>query len=204
MISNLQYITTAPHIQNVKDALGAGCKWIQLRVKEDLPKNELIQLAREAQKLCYSKQAKLIINDNIELAHIIYADGVHLGLNDTPIIEAREYLGNDFIIGGTANTFEDVVKHYEASADYIGLGPFTFTETKKNLSPVLGLDGYKEILQKCKDAKIDIPIVAIGGIELEDIPNIMQTGVHGIALSGLITRSHRKKELVTEINTFLQ
>jgi thiamine-phosphate pyrophosphorylase len=166
--------------------------------------DELIQLAREIQVLCYKKQAKLIINDNIELTKLLYADGVHLGLTDTPIAEAREYLGNDFIIGGTANTFEDVVKHYKASADYVGLGPFTFTETKKNLSPVLGIEGYQSILQKCKEAKIDIPIIAIGGIELEDISAIMQTGVSGIAISGLITKSHRKKELVTEINKYLK
>ena len=76
--------------------------------------------------------------------------------------------------------------HYEAGADYIGCGPFRFTTTKEKLSPILGLEGYKEIIQKMKAENIDIPIVAIGGITKEDIPEIMKTGVNGIALSGCI------------------
>ena len=73
-------------------------------------------------------------------------DGVHLGKKDMPIDQARQILGEAFIIGGTANTFEDVVQHYRAGADYLGIGPFRFTTTKKNLSPVLGLEGYSSIL----------------------------------------------------------
>lgn len=87
-----------------------------------------------------------------------------------PIAEARQILGKDFIIGGTANTFEDVQMHYQAGADYIGCGPFRFTTTKKNLSPILGLEGYKAIVSQMKTAGINLPIVAIGGITYDDIP----------------------------------
>ena len=101
-----------------------------------------------------------------------------------PIAEARALLGNDYIIGGTANTIEDVRNHWRDGADYIGCGPFRFTTTKKNLSPILGLEGYRKIIAQMKDEDIDIPIVAIGGITFDDIPEIMATGVTEIAMSG--------------------
>ena len=106
-----------------------------------------------------------------------------------PIGEARQILGEAFIIGGTANTFEDVKLHHAAGADYLGIGPFRFTTTKKNLSPVLGLEGYTSILAQMNEAGIRIPVVAIGGIVAEDIPAIMETGVNGIALSGAILQA---------------
>ena len=138
-------------------------------------------------------------------------DGVHLGKNDMPIAEARKILGDGFIIGGTANTFEDVKAHYEAGADYIGCGPFRFTTTKEKLSPILGLEGYREIIHRmkgnnCADMKgesIDIPLVAIGGITKEDIPEIMKTGVNGIALSGCILHAENPAEETREILALL-
>jgi thiamine-phosphate pyrophosphorylase len=135
----------------------------------------------------------------VELVKELGADGVHLGKNDMPIKEARQMLGSSFIIGGTANTFEDVKAHHEASANYIGCGPFRFTTTKKNLSPVLGLDGYRHIVKQMKDANIQLPIVAIGGITAEDIPAIMQTGVTGIALSGTILHAENPIEEMKKI-----
>lgn len=130
-------------------------------------------------------------------------DGVHLGKNDMPIAEARKILGDGFIIGGTANTFEDVKAHYEAGADYIGCGPFRFTTTKEKLSPILGLEGYKDIIQKMKEESIDIPLVAIGGITKEDIPEIMKTGVNGIALSGCILHAENPAKETREIQELL-
>jgi thiamine-phosphate diphosphorylase len=126
---------------------------------------------------------------DIRIARELGADGVHLGKNDMPIREARQLLGPDFIIGGTANTFEDAKAHYEASADYIGCGPFRFTTTKKKLAPVLGLEGYRSIIHQIREARIDIPVVAIGGITKADIPAILQTGITGIALSGTVLRA---------------
>lgn len=176
-------------------ALEGGCKWVQLRVKSpDLITDEakaefmasLKAMALEAQRMCREHGATFIIDDNVALVKEIGADGVHLGKKDMPISEARRILGKDFIIGGTANTFEDVKAHYEAGADYIGCGPFRFTTTKQGLSPILGLEGYRSIVSRMRAEGIDLPIVAIGGITKEDIPEIMQTGVTGIALSGTI------------------
>lgn len=171
------------YLDGIRMALEGGCKWVQLRVKGDTP---MTQLALEAQRMCREAGATFIIDDNVALVKEIGADGVHLGKKDMPIAEARRILGRDFIIGGTANTFEDVKAHYEAGADYIGCGPFRFTTTKQGLSPILGLEGYRSIVSKMKEAGIDLPIVAIGGITKEDIPSIMQTGVTGIALSGTV------------------
>lgn len=182
------YTEKYTYLDSVKIALEGGCKWVQLRIK-DSTDAEVLPIAVEAQKLCREAGATFIIDDRVELVKQIGADGVHLGLGDMPIAEARKILGEKFIIGGTANTFENVKAHYQASANYVGCGPFRFTTTKKKLSPVLGLEGYRSIVSKMKEQGIDIPIVAIGGITAEDIPQIMQTGVTGIALSGTVLRA---------------
>ena len=173
------------YLDGIREALAGGCKWIQLRMK-GATDEEARPIALKVKKLCKEQNATFLIDDRVQLVKEVGADGVHLGKNDMPIAEARKILGDDFIIGGTANTFEDVKAHYEADADYIGCGPFRFTTTKEKLSPILGLEGYHEIIQKMKAENIDIPIVAIGGITKEDIPDIMKTGVNGIALSGCI------------------
>ena len=173
------------YLDSIRLALDGGCKWVQLRMK-DASEEEFLRNAHQARKLCDQYQATFIIDDHVELVRECGADGVHLGKNDMPIAEARRLLGDDFIIGGTANTFDDVLSHYRSSANYIGCGTFRFTTTKKGLSPILGLEGYQDIVAKMKSQSIDIPIVAIGGITIDDIPSIMQTGVNGIALSGTV------------------
>ena len=173
------------YLDSIRLALEGGCRWIQLRMK-DATEEDILPVALEAQRMCSEAGATFIIDDHVELVKRIKADGVHLGKKDMPIAEARRILGDDFIIGGTANTFEDVRAHYEAGANYIGCGPFRFTTTKKGLSPILGLEGYISICSQMKAEGINLPIVAIGGITAEDIPMIMQTGVTGIALSGAV------------------
>lgn len=192
-MASLQFITHETEQFTYREgafmALEAGCKWIQLRMK-DVAVETVRQLAEELKKACENHHALLIIDDYVEVAREVKADGVHLGKNDMPIEEARKLLGEGFIIGGTANTFEDVKRHYEAGADYLGIGPFRFTTTKKNLSPVLGLEGYRNIKQQMIEADIILPAVAIGGITVEDIPAILATGIEGIAMSGAILQAH--------------
>ena len=156
---------------------------------KDASADELKATALQVQELCRQHEATFIIDDHVELVKEIHADGVHLGKNDMPIAEARQLLGEEYLIGGTANTFDDVRSHHRAGADYIGCGPFRFTTTKKNLSPVLGLEGYRDIIRQMRESGIRLPVVAIGGITYDDIPAIMQTGVQGIALSGSILRA---------------
>lgn len=185
----LQFIThhteRYSYLDSARMALEGGCKWIQLRMK-DADEKELKETALKVQEMCKQHEATFIIDDHVELVKEIKADGVHLGKNDMPVAEARQFLGEEFLIGGTANTFDDIMMHFNASADYIGCGPFRFTTTKKNLSPILGLEGYKAIIDRLTEMRIRIPVVAIGGITYDDIPDIMNTGIHGIALSGTI------------------
>lgn len=198
----LQYISHfTPRIsyaEGIRMTLEGGCRWIQLRMK-DAPAEEIIACAEEVLPLCRRHGAKFLLDDHVELVRQLGADGVHLGKNDMPVDEARKILGPDIIIGGTANTIEDIIRLHKQGADYIGCGPFRFTTTKKNLSPILGLDGYKSIVLKMKELGIDLPIVAIGGITVEDIPAVMGTGVSGIALSGAILGAPDPVEMTARI-----
>lgn len=186
----LQFIThyneRYSYEDSAKIALDGGCRWIQLRIK-DAEEEFLEQMALRVQSMCREYGATFIIDDNVLLAKKIGADGVHLGKNDMPVTQARQILGEKFIIGGTVNTFEDILYNLEnGTPDYFGCGPFRFTSTKKNLAPVLGFEGYRDIVLKMREKGVDIPLVAIGGITKEDIPQLLECGVSGIALSGSI------------------
>ena len=198
----IQYISNSnakySHLQGIRLALAGRCRWIQLRMK-DCADDEIIPVAKQVKELCREYGAKFVIDDNVEIAKLLDLDGVHLGKNDMPVAEARILLGENKIIGGTANTFEDVERIYRDGADYIGCGPFRFTTTKKRLAPILGLEGYRSITSRMKSAGIDIPMVAIGGIKAGDIKDIMQTGVDGIALSGSVLNAENPVEEMKRI-----
>jgi thiamine-phosphate pyrophosphorylase len=203
MFSKLQYISQGSSFEeqsyNIRQALDHGCDWIQLRFK-NAGKDEILELADTVKLLCDTYSATFIINDHVDIAYEINADGIHLGLTDMKIATAREILGNDKIIGGTANTLEDVLQRVEEKCDYIGLGPFQFTATKENLSPVLGLEGYQKVTSKLTSKRIKTPIYAIGGIQLEDVRPIVKTGIYGVAISGLLTQNPK---LVQQLNSKL-
>lgn len=182
------YTERYTYLDSARMALEGGCHWIQLRMK-NVSEDDVRPVAHQIQDLCKQHDAIFIIDDYVQLAKELEADGVHLGKNDMPVEEARQTLGEGFIIGGTANTFEDIERLYQAGADYIGCGPFRYTTTKQNLSPILGLEGYRDIIRRMNEARMDLPIVAIGGITREDIPTLMQTGIQGIALSGTVLRA---------------
>jgi thiamine-phosphate pyrophosphorylase len=191
-MEKLQYISQGNTIQeqelHIRKALDNGIKWVQVRWK-NAPENELISLCEISKQLCFEYQSVCIINDHVQLAKKIDADGVHLGLNDSSVEEARLILGENKIIGGTANTLEDVLQRLNESCDYIGLGPLRFTATKEKLSPVLGFEGYQKIVDGLREKSIDIPkIFAIGSVTLEDILPLQQIGIYGVSVSGLITK----------------
>ncbi|PWJ41015.1 thiamine phosphate synthase [Sediminitomix flava] len=191
-IAKLHFITQAlpnlSHAEQTKLACEGGAEWVQVRVK-DTDYDTWKSIAKECLEVCHQYGAKLCVNDNAQIAKEIGADSLHLGKTDMSPVEARALVGEGVVIGGTANDYEDVQRLAAAKVDYIGLGPFRFTTTKKNLSPILGLEGYQELLEKAKAEGIQIPIVGIGGIELEDIPSLLGTGLHGVALSSLISKA---------------
>lgn len=200
----IQFITHSNnrygYVDGARLALEGGCRWVQLRMKE-ATEAEFMAAAAEIGRLCKEHGATFVLDDHVEWVEKTGADGVHLGKNDMPIDEARKILGSDKIIGGTANTFEDVERLYRQGADYIGCGPFRFTTTKKNLSPVLGLEGYQHIVDQMKSHGINLPIVAIGGILESDIKSILATGVSVIAVSGGILNAENPAE---EMQRFLK
>ncbi|MBL4643265.1 MAG: thiamine phosphate synthase [Flavobacteriaceae bacterium] len=205
MISKLHYITQGEtpeiHLENTEKACASGAEWIQLRLK-DLPEATVLETAKKAREITAQFQTRLFINDYYKIAKEVKADGVHLGKSDACPLEVRKHLYSWQLIGGTANTLEDCQVLIDKKVDYIGLGPFRFTETKDNLSPVLGEQGYVTIVE---GLKTEIPIIAVGGITLHDILDIMITGVYGIAVSGEITRDFNSipkfKEIVTGSST---
>lgn len=186
------------HLQQVEAACRAGIRWVQLRMKQ-APDEEVLDVAWAAKKICLSWNCKLIVNDRVGVALEADVDGVHLGKEDMPVNEARRLLGREKIIGGTANTMEDVREHWKQGVDYIGLGPYRFTTTKKNLSPILGLEGYRRIVERMKAEGIVLPVVAIGGIGFEDAAGLFEAGLQGIAFSGMLVHAGDWRELVKEL-----
>lgn len=220
----LQFITqrTARYdeLEGARMALEGGCRWIQLRMK-GAEATEIVSAGRKMRRLCDEYGAVFVLDDHVELVEATGADGVHLGLKDMPVDEAREILDKDDcsdsskkdsgsnakIIGGTANSASDIFLHYRRGADYIGCGPFRFTTTKKNLSPTLGLEGYRHIVEEISKSEAKaLPLIAIGGINKDDVAPILSSGMNGIAVSGSVLRAQDPaKEMqgfVEEINKY--
>jgi len=206
MLSKIQYIshgnTVEEQKKNILNALEAGCKMIQVRFKNG-SKEQILEVAKQVRTWCTYGSALLIINDSIEITQEVHADGVHLGLTDTSIEEARKALGSSKIIGGTANTLEDVVQRIHEKCDYVGLGPLRFTSTKEKLSPLLGFEGYQRISKELEMLGLSIPIYAIGGIVQSDVQLLKRIGVYGIAVSGMISESSDRMSLINEIESQL-
>ncbi len=185
----LQFITHPSEkysiAEEVQMAIEGGCRWIQLRMK-DASDEEVRNVALEIIPMCQETDTFLIIDDRVELVNELRVSGVHLGKEDMDPMQAREILGPHAIIGVTANPAADIIKFKGKDVDYVGLGPFRFTTTKKNLAPEIGLEGYTEIVKDVRAAGVELPIVAIGGITEDDVKPLMATGVNGIAMSGAI------------------
>lgn len=171
--------------EEVQMAIEGGCRWIQLRMK-NATDQQVKETALELVEMCREHDAFLIIDDRVDVVNDLKVSGVHLGKDDMNPLDARELLGPNAIIGITANTADEIIAFKGKDVDYVGLGPFRYTTTKEKLSPVIRLEGYKKIVKQVRDAGVDLPIVAVGGITLEDVEPLMKTGVNGIAVSGAI------------------
>jgi len=197
---NLQFIThQSPRIsymEGARMALAGGCRWIQMRLKGEPRPDDLssLECAAALKAMCRVHGARLIIDDDVDLTREVQADGVHLGRHDMPIAKARQRLGAGYLIGGTANTMDDIRRIAAEGADYIGCGPFRFTTTKQNLSPSLGLEGYRRLLSAMRQEGIRLPLIAIGGITEQDVKPLLDLGVDGIAVSGTILNAADPEE----------
>ncbi len=189
---SIQFITHCSekydYFESAKMALMGGIRWIQLRIKHQ-PMYVVRKEGIIIQELCKKYDALFFINDYVELAVELKADGVHLGQSDMSVKEARMICNNQLLIGGTANTYEQIESLYYQKVNYIGLGPYRFTTTKENISTVLGLQGIKDIVAKCATKGIQIPIYVIGGITKDDVSPIIKSGVQGVAISSAILQA---------------
>lgn len=174
--------TSTEILQQTERVLRLGlADLVQLRMK-GATREAILETARDLQAICRSFRVALIINDHVDIAEEISADGVHLGKEDMSPTLARQILGPSVLIGRTCNSLEDLDEARSQPVDYIGLGPFRFTKTKEKLAPVLGLEGYQQL--KLHD--YSLPIYAIGGIRPEDAPALYATGIYGLAMSGAL------------------
>ncbi len=188
----LQFITNSSSvsgtIKQALQALNGGCRWVQVRMK-DADDNDVMQAVSALLPRFNAENAKLLIDDRVQLVAKLGAHGVHLGQDDMSPSEAREILGPNSIIGYTVNNIEHARNALSLPIDYIGMGPWRFTTTKKKLAPVLGADGINELINFLRENNKNIPVVAIGGITVDDVAEVLLTGASGVAISGEIANS---------------
>lgn len=165
--------------EQVSDAIDGGVTIVQLREKS-MPRDELVAEAREICALCHSRGIPFIINDDAELARLVGADGVHVGLDDLDIAAAREIIGEKGIIGASAHSVEEALAAERAGADYLGVGAVFGSSTKTNARP-LALETLRDIT-----AAVSIPVVAIGGVTRANLPRLADSGIAGAALVSAI------------------
>lgn len=200
----LQFITNteSPNSpqEQIKAVIAGGCRWVQIRMK-DASDDEITKVVNEVKQLCLDTETFLLLDDRVELAKALDVGGVHLGKGDMLPSKARMILGPAAVIGVTANTFDDIKAVRSLDIDYIGMGPFAHTHTKKNLAPILGLEGIRKLCQEMEQNEINIGHVAVGGIRLDDVDALMEAGVNGIAVSGAIANSDNMEK---ETRRFLE
>ncbi len=181
------------HSETARQAVTAGVRIIQLREK-NMSGKEIYQEALFLRSLTSRHRATLIINDYVDIALAVNADGIHLGQDDMPVKEAREILGKDKIIGISTHSLKQALSARKAGADYISFGPVFYTATKKAGAPkgIKSLTGIKQ--------HIKIPIVAVGGINIENAPDVLRAGADSIAVaSGILSGNIREN-----VKKFLQ
>lgn len=195
-IEKLQFIThdldSLTHIEQVQLACEAGAKWIQYRclTKDD---EALLAEINVIAEICDDWGATLIVTNHIHLNRKADIQGFHIEDMDADFLALREQLGEDITIGGSSNTVEGLIRLAAEGADYAGCGPFNITTTKPNDFPLLGVSGYAHITAALKEKGIDLPVLAVGGVTLDDVDALMETGIFGIAASSAINQAENLK-----------
>lgn len=206
-ISNLHFITPQPtdsieFYEKIEFLLSNGIDWLQYRNKQSSDE-DFVKIGQKVQAICKEHNTTFIINDRLHLVQQLNADGIHVGQKDKTISEAKKELGSNYIVGNSTNNFQEIETAQNNGANYVGLGPFQFTNTKDNLNPILGLNGFHQIIQNAK-GKINIPIVAIGGITMKEIIELKSIGIKHFAISSYLFQMNNKEEikhLIDEINS---
>ncbi len=191
-ISRFHYLTqdlpNRSHIEQTQIACEAGANWIQYRClsKSD---EEMLEELHQIASICDDWGTTLIVTNHVHLVNLADIQGVHIEDMKADLTLIRAQIGEDKTLGASANSYEQIVNHIKNGADYIGCGPFGHTDTKPNDSPHWGTQGYQEAAQKLKENGLEIPLIAVGGIKLKDIPALIEAPIHGIAVSAAINKS---------------
>jgi thiamine-phosphate pyrophosphorylase len=170
-------ISGLSHRDQVKQLIEGGATLIQLREKRATPR-DFFQDAREALRIAHSAEIKLIINDRVDIALAVGADGVHLGQTDMPVEAARRLLGDHAIIGFSTHNLNQVAEAVRRSVDYLAFGPIFPTATKENPDPIVGLNELNQI----KKLVGSVPLVAIGGISADRVREVLMSGADSVAV----------------------
>jgi len=178
---------------DVLDALIAGgVKVVQLRDK-DLSDSEFFDLAMKFRSRTEQAGMTFIVNDRVDICRAVKADGVHLGQDDFPVLEARRLLGPDTVVGVSTHNIKEALRAVEEGASYINVGPIFDTKTKQNVYPAVGIDLFKEIKQA-----VNIPVTVMGGISLGNIDIVLEAGAKRIAVVTAITEVDNIEDTVRE------
>ncbi len=198
-ISKFHYLTQdlphRSHIEQAAIACEAGANWLQYRCLTK-PDDELIDEANEIAAICDEWGATLIITNHYHLLERVDAQGVHIEDFDADFKAIRRSIGDDKTLGASATNVQKLLEVYNSKVvDYCGYGPFAHTNTKPNNKPLLGFEGYRELQQH---PEIDIPVIAVGGVQLTDVEALLETGIHGIAVSAAINLSANPAQAVKD------
>ena len=196
-VTDRTWVEDTTLMDQVKEALEGGITFLQLREKH-LSKEEFIKEAREMKELSKEYKVPFVINDNIEVALAVDADGVHIGQDDMSVEEARKLLGEDKIIGVSAHNVEEAIKAQKGGADYLGVGAVCATSTKKDANVV----SKEEIKKICHT--VEIPVVAIGGIKKENIKTLEGTDVDGVAVVSAIFAAKDIKKDTKQLRSLVE
>lgn len=205
-ISKLHYLTqdlpNRSHIQQTQLACEAGANWIQYRClsKSD---EEMLDELHQIASICDDWGTTLIVTNHYHLVHLADIQGVHIEDMDADLTQIRSQIGDDKTLGASATNFLQIVNHIKNGADYIGCGPYGHTDTKPNNSPHWGSVGYQEIIKKLEEDHLDIPLIAAGGIKLEDIDELINTGIYGLAVSAAINKTDDPKNAYAEMHRLI-
>lgn len=181
LVMGLNEFNGRPPLEIAELALKGGITMLQLREKErDI--REVLECGKKIRRLCDEYKVPFIVNDRVDLAMILEADGVHIGQTDLPAFEVRKLIGNDAIIGVSAGNSAELNRAMEEGADYLGLGSIFATSTKKDAGPPVGVEWIWEVSQQ-----VNIPIVGIGGIQPENVSEVIRAGADGVAVVSAIT-----------------
>ncbi len=191
-VTDRSWLGDSTLIKQVKDAIKGGTTFIQLREK-DLNYDQFLNEAYEIKELCKTEGIPFIINDNVKLAIEVNADGVHIGQDDMSARQARKLIGNDKILGVSAQTVSQAIKAQNDGADYLGVGAIHPTDSKSDADVV----GLEELSNIC--SAVDIPVVAIGGINKNNLQELEGTGIAGISVISAIFAAEDIKQASQEL-----